>query len=91
MNWLNKGEVDLNHSAPELELALVRISPDQYLASFGADQHCQTNSSGAAYSSLAIRASVAQALREISALPATVSNKAELMQTAESLLHDARL
>ena len=87
LNWLNKGEVDLNHSAPELELALVRISPDQYLASFGTDQATAKRT----LQELLILhwrsgASVAQALREISALPATVSNKTELMQTAESLL-----
>jgi cyclophilin family peptidyl-prolyl cis-trans isomerase/HEAT repeat protein len=87
LDWLNKGEVDLNHSAPELELALVRISPDKYLASFGTEEPVATRKlqemlilhwrSGSA---------IAQALREISALPATVSNKPELMKSAQSLL-----
>jgi len=87
LDWLNKGEIDLNHSAPELELALVRISPDKYLSSFGSDEPAARRKlqetlilhwrSGAA---------IAQGLREISALPATVENKPELMKSAESLL-----
>ena len=87
LDWLKQGEVEFNHSAPELELALVRISPDKYLSSFGTDPatakrtlqkllilHWQSG------------ASVAQALREISTLPDTVSNKAELRNSAEVLL-----
>jgi cyclophilin family peptidyl-prolyl cis-trans isomerase/HEAT repeat protein len=88
LDWLNKGEVDLNHSASELELALVRISPDKYLASFGTDE---TAARRKLQETLILRwrsgAAIAQALREISALPATVSNKAELMKSAQSLLH----
>ena len=77
LDWLNKGEIELNHSAPELELALVRISPDKYLASFGTDQAAAKRT---LQEMLILHwrsgASIAQALREISALPATVTNKA---------------
>jgi len=87
LDWLNKGEVELNHSAPELELALVRISPDKYLASFGSDPTtAKHNLQELLILHWRAGASVAQALREISALPPTVKNKAELMQSAESLL-----
>jgi cyclophilin family peptidyl-prolyl cis-trans isomerase len=87
LDWLKKGEVDLNHSAPELEVALVRISPDKYLASFGSDSASAKHT----LQELLILhwragASVAQALREIAALPETVKNKPKLMQSAESLL-----
>ena len=87
LDWLKKGEVDLNHSAPELELAQVRISPDKYLDSFGSDEATAKRKlqemlilhwrSGAA---------IAQALREISTLPATVTNKPGLTKSAQSLL-----
>jgi len=87
LDWLNKGEVFLNHSAPELELALVRISPDKYLASFGENP----DTANRALQEIVILhwqsgASIAQALREISALPQTVTNKSELMKRAESYL-----
>ena len=85
--WLYKGEIELNHSAPELELALVKISPEKYLASFGSEP---TTAKHNLQELLILHwrsgASVAQALREISALPPTVKNKPELMQSAESLL-----
>ena len=87
MDWLKKGEVELNHSAPELELAQVRISPDKYLASFGSDPtKAKHNLQELLILHWRSGASVAQALREISALPGTAKNKAELMQSAESLL-----
>jgi cyclophilin family peptidyl-prolyl cis-trans isomerase/HEAT repeat protein len=87
LDWLNKGEVELNHSAPELELALVRISPDKYLASLGSDPTtAKHNLQELLILHWRAGSSVAQALREISALPPTVKNKAELMQSAESLL-----
>jgi cyclophilin family peptidyl-prolyl cis-trans isomerase/HEAT repeat protein len=87
LDWLRKGQNELNYAAPEVELALVRIAPDKYLASFGADQ----GDARRKLQELLILhwrsgASVAQALGEISALPATVTNKAELMKTAEDYL-----
>lgn len=87
LDWLKQGEVEFNHSAPELELALVRISPDKYLSSFGTDP---ATAKRALQELLILHwqsgASVAQALREISSLPDTVSNKAELRNSAEVLL-----
>ena len=38
LDWLHKGQVELDHSAAEVELAYARISPDRYLSSFGPDQ-----------------------------------------------------
>lgn len=87
LDWLHQGQVELNHAAPEVELAFVRISPDRYIASFGPDPATAKRS----LQQLLILhwrsgASVAQALGEIPALPASVTNKAELMQTTESYL-----
>jgi cyclophilin family peptidyl-prolyl cis-trans isomerase/HEAT repeat protein len=87
LDWLYKGQVELNHSAPEVELAYVRISPDRYLKLFGEDPAAAKRR----LQELLILhwrsgASVAQALGEIAALPETVANKAELKQVAESFL-----
>jgi cyclophilin family peptidyl-prolyl cis-trans isomerase/HEAT repeat protein len=87
MDWLRQGQNELNYSAPEVELALVRISPDRYLSSFGTD----SNAAQRKLQELLILhwrsgASVAQAMREIAALPGTLANKAELMKVAEAYL-----
>ncbi|HEY6806407.1 MAG TPA: peptidylprolyl isomerase [Pyrinomonadaceae bacterium] len=87
LDWLNQGEADLNHSAPELDLALVRISPDEYLASFGADEGAaKRNVQETLILHWRSGSSIAQALREIAALPDTTPNKGKLMKSAQSLL-----
>ena len=87
LDWLHDGQVELNHSAPEVELAFVRISPDRYLASFGSDLSAAKRK---LQETLILHwrsgASIAQALGEIASLPATVKNKAELTQSAVVLL-----
>src|SRR5436190_3128525 len=87
LDWLHKGQVELNHSAPEVELAYVRISPDRYLKLFGEDP---ATAKHRLQELLIVHwrsgASVAQALGEIAALPDTVANNAELKQVAESYL-----
>jgi len=87
LDWLQKGQVELDHSAPEVELAYVRISPDRYLSSFGPDQ---ATAQRALQEKLILHwrsgASIAQALGEIANLPATVENRSDLMSSAESLL-----
>ncbi|HJX92036.1 MAG TPA: peptidylprolyl isomerase [Pyrinomonadaceae bacterium] len=87
LDWLHKGQVELDDSAPEVELAYVRISPDRYLSSFGPDP---ATAQRALQEKLILHwrsgASIAQALGEIANLPATVENKSDLMSSAESLL-----
>jgi HEAT repeat protein len=87
LDWLHKGQVELDRSAPEVELALVRITPAGYLSSFGSDQ---ATSKRTLQEKLILHwrsgASIAQALGEIANLPATLTDKADLMQSAESLL-----
>jgi cyclophilin family peptidyl-prolyl cis-trans isomerase/HEAT repeat protein len=87
LDWLLKGQVELNHSAPEVELAFVRISPDRYLASFGADQgQAKRRLQEILITHWQSGASIAQALGELAALPDSVTNQAELKNSAESLL-----
>ncbi len=87
LDWLHKGQVELDHAAPEVELAFVRVSPDRYLSSFGPDQ---PSIKRALQEKLILHwrsgATIAQALGEISNLPNTVSNKADLTGQAVSLL-----
>ena len=84
LRWLNKLNETLDHTAPEVELALVRISPEAYLRSFG------TNAKESVQRSILLNwrsaSGIAAALGEIAAMPATVRNKAELAASAESLL-----
>jgi cyclophilin family peptidyl-prolyl cis-trans isomerase/HEAT repeat protein len=88
LDWLHKGQVEVDRSAPEVELAYARISPDRYLASFGSDPEVAKKE---VQSTLILRwrsgAAIAQALGELAVLPTTVTNRAELMRAAESLLH----
>ena len=87
LDWLHEGQVEFDHSAPEVELAYVRISPDRYLSSFGPDQ---VTAQRTLQKKLILHwrsgASIAQALGEIANLPTTVENKSDLMSSAESLL-----
>ena len=87
LDWLHKGQIELNHAAPEVEVSYVRVSPDKYLSEFGSDAATQKR---ALQEMLILHwrsgASIASALGEISNLPATVANKPELMKAAESLL-----
>lgn len=86
-DWLRKGQIEFDHSAPEVELALVRISPDRYLTSFGKDSTTAKKQIQQSFlRNWRSGSSIAQALGEIAALPETVSNRTEMRQTAESYL-----
>jgi len=80
LDWLHEGQVEFDHSAPEVELAYVRISPERYLSSFGSDQ---ATAQRALQEKLILNwrsgASIAQALSEIANLPTAVENKSDLM------------
>ena len=84
LTWLNKLNETLDHTAPEVELAIVRISPEAYLRSFG------TNAKESVQRSILLSwrsaSGIAAGLGEIAAMPVTVRNKAELAASAESLL-----
>ena len=87
ITWLRKLDEVLNHTAPEIELAFVRIAPATYLAEFGANEQAAKRKVQETIL-LDWRASsgVAAGLGEIAALPASVPNKAELANTAQTLL-----
>ena len=84
--WLRKLNETLNHTAPEIDLALVRIAPATYLADFGNSDEAKRKVQKTILLNWRAGAGVAAGLGEIAALPETVSNKSELAATAQNLL-----
>ena len=84
--WLRKLSQALNHTAPEVELALVRIAPATYLADFGAADQAKRKVQETILLNWHAASGVAAGLGEIAALPDSVKNKSELARTAETLL-----
>lgn len=84
VDWLLKTSETLNHTAPEVELALVRISPDASLKRFRPEARLivqrvmRTNWRSAS--------GLAAGFGEIAALPDSVTNKARFAQVAELIL-----
>ncbi|HJP92778.1 MAG TPA: peptidylprolyl isomerase [Pyrinomonadaceae bacterium] len=86
ISWLRKINASLNHTAPEVEFALVRIAPSTYLADFGAADQAKRKVQETILLNWRAAAGVAAGLGEIAALPDSVKNKSELAARAESLL-----
>lgn len=86
ITWLRKLNETLNHTAPEIDLAIVRIAPATYLADFGTADQAKRKVQETILLNWNAASGIAAALGEIAALPDTVSNKAELAATAQNLL-----
>jgi cyclophilin family peptidyl-prolyl cis-trans isomerase/HEAT repeat protein len=86
ITWLRKVDESLNHTAPEIELALVRIAPAAFLAAFGSGDQARKEVQRTILLDWRAAAGIAAGLGEIAALPETVANKRELAATAQSLL-----
>ncbi|HJS24325.1 MAG TPA: HEAT repeat domain-containing protein, partial [Pyrinomonadaceae bacterium] len=84
--WLRKLNETLGHTAPEIDLALVRIAPATYLADFGTAGEAKRKVQETILLNWRAAAGVAAGLGEIAALPETVSNKSELAAAAQNLL-----
>jgi len=84
--WLRKLNETLNHTAPEVDLALVRIAPATYLADFGTPEQAKRKVQETILLNWHAAAGVAAGLGEVAALPETVSNKSEFAATAQDLL-----
>ena len=84
--WLRKLNEPLNHTAPEVDLALVRIAPATYLADFGAGDQAKRKVQETILLNWRAAAGIANGLGEVAALPASVANKPELAATAQDLL-----
>jgi len=77
---------DLHGSPPEPEIALVRISPQAYLAKLGEEASAKAKVQREIVSDWRYGASLAQALGEIAVLPDSTKDKKQLAGRAETLL-----
>ena len=84
--WLRKLSEAFNHSAPEVELALVRIAPTAYVASFGTGDQARRKVQETILLDWRAASGIATGLGEIAALPETVKNKAQLATQSQALL-----
>jgi cyclophilin family peptidyl-prolyl cis-trans isomerase/HEAT repeat protein len=86
IDWLRKTNESLNHTAPEVELAFVRIAPATYLADFGSPDQAKRKVQETILLNWRSASGVAAGLGEIAELPDSVSNKAALGAVAQTLL-----
>ena len=84
--WFRTLNQSLNHTAPEVDLAFVRIAPAAYLADFGTGDQAKRKVQETILLNWRAAAGIANGLGEVAALPASVSNKSALAATAENLL-----
>jgi cyclophilin family peptidyl-prolyl cis-trans isomerase/HEAT repeat protein len=77
---------DFRDDPPELEVALVRISPKAYLESFGDDTASRLKVQRTFLSDWREASSLAHGLGEFAALPESTKDKKELVTKAETLL-----
>jgi cyclophilin family peptidyl-prolyl cis-trans isomerase len=86
LSWLRKLREGFGSTAPEVELAFVRISPEAYLAEFGNAAVAKRKVQETILLNWRAASSIAEALGEIAALPDAAKNKRELATAAEALL-----
>jgi len=86
LNWLGEINESLNHTAPEIDLAFVRIAPATYLAGFGMGDDRRKNVQRTILLDWRSAAGLAAGLGEVAALPESTPNKSELAAEAQSLL-----
>jgi cyclophilin family peptidyl-prolyl cis-trans isomerase/HEAT repeat protein len=84
--WLRKLNETLNHTAPEIDLAMARIAPATYLEDFGTADQAKRKVQETILLDWRAASGVAAGLGEVAALPDSVSNKSELAATAQNLL-----
>lgn len=87
VRWLRKLSEAFNHSAPEVELAFVRIAAATYLADLGATaDQAKRKVQETILLNWHAASGLAAGLSEVAALTETASNKGELAAKAETLL-----
>lgn len=86
LDWMKKIRNGFHSSAPEVELALVRISPQAYLAELGEGAAARRKAQETVLLNWNAASALAQALGEIAALPDTNKDKAQLSDRAQDIL-----
>jgi cyclophilin family peptidyl-prolyl cis-trans isomerase/HEAT repeat protein len=84
--WLRKANEAFSHTAPEIELAFVRIAPASYLAEFGTGTDARRKVQETILLNWRAASGIAAGLGEIAALPDSVKSKTDLAASAEILL-----
>src|SRR5258705_924918 len=84
--WLRKANDVCNHTAPEIELAFVRIAPASYLAEFGTGPDARRRVQETILLNSRAASGIAAGLGEIAALADSVKSKTDLAASAEILL-----
>jgi cyclophilin family peptidyl-prolyl cis-trans isomerase len=86
ITWLRELNMSLVHTAPEVELAFVRIAPAAYLSEFGTGDQARKKVQETILLNWRAAAGIAAGLGEIVALPDSTPNKTELTTLAQLLL-----
>jgi cyclophilin family peptidyl-prolyl cis-trans isomerase/HEAT repeat protein len=86
LDWMKKIRNGFHSSAPEVELALVRVSPQAYLAELGEGAAARRKAQETVLLNWNAASALAQALGEIAALPDTNKDKAQLSDRAQDIL-----
>lgn len=84
--WLSRMRESFNNSAPEVEIAFERISPQQYLAELGAGAAAKRKAQETLLLNWNAGSSLAQGLAAIAALPDSSIDKAQLAEQAQEIL-----
>jgi cyclophilin family peptidyl-prolyl cis-trans isomerase/HEAT repeat protein len=78
--------VEFNHTAPEIEIAFARVSPGNYLASFGGEQAAKRKAQEALLLDWRAGSNLAQGLGEIASLPEATKDRSVLAELAQNIL-----
>jgi cyclophilin family peptidyl-prolyl cis-trans isomerase/HEAT repeat protein len=84
--WLARARESLNHSAPEMEIAFARISPNAYLTELGRGSEAKRNAQAALLLNWRGGSSIAQALGEFASLPDAQKGKSAFAAEAQEIL-----
>jgi cyclophilin family peptidyl-prolyl cis-trans isomerase/HEAT repeat protein len=84
--WLSSMRQRFNNSAPEVEIAFVRISPQTYLVELGAGADARRKAQETLLLNWNAASSLAQGLGEIAALPDSTKDKPQLADQAREIL-----
>jgi cyclophilin family peptidyl-prolyl cis-trans isomerase/HEAT repeat protein len=86
LSFLRKARKDIKSPAPEIEIALVRISPAEYLAELGGEVEAKRKAQTMILVNWRAASGLAQGLGEIAALPDSTRNKTEAAPRAVQVL-----
>lgn len=86
LGWLDEARRNYGNSAPEVEVALARVSPSAYLSLLGMGKPARQNAQKAILLNWRSGSSLAQGLAEIAAVPDSNKDKKLLSAQAEELL-----